>query len=313
MATIYYEITYGDDPFIVNLTGQGLDIKETKWTTGIYYFTGIEDDGTYVITVTSLTGCVDSFEFKVTCATTTTTTTIIVCDVYVEIVSLCDEPTTTTTTTNLIPTIECLDGLVIEAIYIGTTYDYDLLIPEYSHPCLLAVGSHNCNRALFELYGNGDANSGVYIGDFRMNNADDVGGGTTAHSGNSICQDYHKLLPNAMLGGAQPTDISRYDKITLTYQQALDIATTNPIGNNIVDFYFIPAMVTYGVSCDGNTAPHDHITWIRISKSTGEVIYNGCPEGNFLRLDICTGVPVTTTSTTTILNVNTLFVYYDHE
>jgi hypothetical protein len=102
MATIYYEITYGDDPFIVNITGEGIDITQTKWSTGTYYFTGLEDDGTYVITIESAGGCVVSFEVAINCFTTTTTTST--CYVYAEMVSFCEEidPTTTTTTTTLL-------------------------------------------------------------------------------------------------------------------------------------------------------------------------------------------------------------------
>jgi hypothetical protein len=309
MATIYYEITYGDDPFIVNITGEGIDITQTKWSTGTYYFTGLEEDGYYVITIESAGGCVVSFEVAINCFTTTTTTST--CYVYAEMVSFCEEiiPTTTTSTTNIQPTIECLEGLVIEAIYMRTVYDYELLSPDYVHPCYPTIGTHDCNRALFELYGNGDANSGVYIGDLRMNNAEGSGGGVTIHSGNNICEDYHNH-PDILTGGLwSGTEQSRYDRITLTYQQALDIATASPGGGTIVDFYFLPAMITYGTTCYDETAPHSEITWIRISKSTGEVIYNGCPEGGFLSLDVCTGIPVTTTSTT--IGINTLFVNYD--
>jgi hypothetical protein len=307
MATIYYEITYGDDPFSVNLTGQGLDITETKWSTGIYYFTGLDEDGTYVITVTSLTGCISSFEFEVTCATTTTTTTIISCDVYAEIVSLCDA-TTTTTTTNLAPTIECLDGLVLEAIYIHLEEDYLLLSPDYVHPCPLNIGTHYCDRALFEVFG--DSAKTVYIGDFRINNAAEVGGVQTSHSHNFICQDYYNR-PDDLTGGTWTgSSWSRYDKITLTYQQALDIVTANPGGGNLITFSIVPAVDTYGVICSDEAGPHNNVTWIRVSKSTGEVIYNGCPAGEFLTIDVCTGVPVTTTTTTSIISgLETVFIH----
>lgn len=311
MATIYYEITYGDSPFIVNITGEGIDITETKWSTGIYYFTGLEEGGSYTIIVTSAGGCVESIEVDITltCATTTTTTTIIVCDVYAEIVSLCEEvpplPTTTTTSTTieLESLIECLDGFQIEAIYMSTVYDYSLLPPEYVHPCYISIGTHDCNRALFEVFGNN-----IYVGDFRMNNADGVGGGITVYSGNQICQDYNNL-PHVLTEGLWAgTDGCRYDKITLTYQQALDIAIVTG-GNPMVTFSMIAAMETYGESCGGETVPHENITWIRMTSPGGVVIYNGCPEGNFITLDVCTGIPLTTTTTT--MEVNTLFVNYD--
>lgn len=307
MATIYYEISYGDSPFIVNIIGDGVNITETKWATGTYYFTGL-NDGMYVISVTSATGCVEAFEVDINCATTTSTTTV--CDVYAEILSFCNVeelPTTTTTSTTVNPeaAIECLEGLIIESLYIGTTYDYGLLShPEYTHPCYYSIGSHRCNRSLFEVFANGE-----YIGDFRMNNDGGVGGGQTAHSGNYICQEYTNKLPYSITGGLEPTAISKYDKITLTYQQAVDIATATG-GSTMVTFSMIPAVDTYDVTCSGEDGAHSGITWVRISKSTGELIYNGCPEGNIVTLDVCTGSVSTTTSTT--LPLKTYFVYYDN-
>jgi hypothetical protein len=309
MATIYYEITYGDDPFIVRLTGQGKDITETKYSVGTYYFTGLEDDGTYVITITSFTGCIVEIEVPVICATTTTTSTT--CYVYAEMVSFCEEivPTTTTTTTSdPQSTIECLEGLVIEAIYIHLEEDYLLLSPDYVHPCPRNIGTHYCDRALFEVFG--DSAKNIYIGDLKMNNAQGVGGGITDNSGNVICQDYYNR-PDDLTGGTWTgSSLCRYDKLTLTYQQALDIATANPGGGNIVTFSLVPTVITYGVTCSDDDGSHENITWIRISKSTGEVIYNGCPSGEFLSLDVCTGVPVGTTTTTTIMSgLETVFIH----
>lgn len=307
MATVYYNITYGDAPFSVRITGMGIDITEAVASTGVHLFTDL-DDGTYVIAVTSFTGCVKAIEVSVACETTTTSTTAEpICDVYAEIVSLCDEvePTTTTTsTTNLEPLIECLDGFVIEAIYMYTTNDYSLLPPEYVHPCYNTMGTHLCNRALFEVFGNGS----VYVGDFRMNNNEGGGGGITPNSGNEVCRDYVNL-PDALTGGYWGgSDKCRYDKITLTYDQALGIATATG-GDVWVTFSMIPAMSSYSCTCDGQVSPHSNITWVRMTKSTGEVIYNGCPEGGFVTVDVCTGAVTTTTSTT--IPVNTYFVYYD--
>lgn len=327
MATVYYEILYGDDPFSVRITGNGVDITEARPSIGTYLFTDLED-GDYVISVTSSTGCTVSYEVTVACATTTTSTTLtppttttttteLVCDVYAEIVSLCEgveQPTTTTTSTSSTTTtsttinpeavIECLEGFTIEAIYMRTVYDYSLLPPEYVHPCYYTIGTHTCNRSLFEVYGNGN----VYVGDFRMNNDSGVGGGITAHSGNEICRDYNNV-PHALTGGYWGgTAGSRYDKITLTYQQALDIATATG-GGTMVTFSMIAAMSTYGASCSSSDGAHSGVTWIRMTKPNGEVIYNGCPDGNFVTLDVCTGAVSTTTTTT--LPVNTYFVYYD--
>lgn len=302
MATIYYEITFGDSPFIVNIVGDSVDITETKWTTGTYYFTGLDETETYMITVSSSTGCIVEFEVCVDCVCATTTSTTTICDVYAEILSFCnieEPPTTTTTSTTIIySTVECLNGLEIEMIYIQELHDLGLLPEGYNHPCSGQIGLHGCNRALYEVFGDN-----VYLGDSRMNNARGSGGGQTSHSGNNICEDYHNTPVNLTGGLWEGAPESRYDKIIINETQAITIANSNG-GDSIITFSFIPAMTTYGVSCGDETHSHSKITWVRIYSPEYGLLYNDCPEGNFFTLDICN-------PPTTISPLNTMFVYYN--
>jgi len=185
-----------------------------------------------------------------------------------------------------------LDGLIIETLYLGQLSDLDLLPAGYEHPCPSEIGTHQCNRALFEVYGNG-----VYIGDSKINNNNGVGGGTTVN-GTFICQDYDNT-PAPLTGGVWTgSSLSRYNKMIITQSTALAIAAAGS-GGTIINFSLIAAMTTYGVSCGGNPTPHANTTWLRLSLNDGTVIYNGCPDGNFTSVDVCSPATTTTTTSTT--------------
>jgi len=214
------------------------------------------------------------------------------CDLHA--IAVQEVPATTTSTTTYIPNcdlageaaftypvVECLNGLIVETIYLDSLSDLDLIPSGYEHPCPDEIGSHGCNRALFEIYGNG-----VYIGDSKINNSYGTGGGETIH-GTYICQDYYNV-PNELEAGGFWTGspYSRYNKIIITSDQAIDISNAGG-GGNIVGFSLISAMLEYGATCDDILDPHSNVTWTRISKPDGTVIYNGCPEGNFAEIDVC--------------------------
>lgn len=199
--------------------------------------------------------------------TTTSTTTII-------------PATTTTTTTQSI--INCLDGLIIESLYLHSLGDIPLLPEGYIHPCQESIGLHRCNRAFFEVYGNG-----VYMADSLLNNLGGTGGATTV-SGRTTCSDYLNT-PSPLTGGIWSGDRdSRYWKTILSHQQAVDIANAG-IGGTTIELSFLAAMTTYHSQCDNNNSPHTGVNWLRISTPQGVVIWNSCVEGNNIySIDVCT-------------------------
>lgn len=209
--------------------------------------------------------------------TTTSTTTVISTTTTTTTTSV---PTTTTTTTN--PIINCLDGLIIETIYLNHINDVSLLPIGYTHPCAGTIGGHTCNRAFFELYGNG-----VYMADSLLNNLGGIGGAFT-YSGLRTCTDYINT-PAPLTGGVWAGNgRSRYSKTILTQQQAVDIANAGG-GGTTITLSFLSAMTTYSSICDGQILPHNDINWLRISTPQGVVIWNSCITGNNIyTLDVCT-------------------------
>jgi hypothetical protein len=210
-----------------------------------------------------------------TSTTTTSTTLCIGCT------TTSTSSTTTTTTTASIPSI--LQGLKIETIYIAQRSDLQLLPNGYVHPCAEQVSGHGCDRGFFEVTGND-----IYIGDSLMNNLGQGAPGVVTQSGKFTCVDYDNV-PNAL---ASPgpfwagNPMSRYSEMTITAQQAAAIANAG-LGNCNIEFKLVPTMVTYNVSCDDIPSPHENVTWTRISKPNGQVIYNGCPIGNIATVNIC--------------------------
>lgn len=211
-------------------------------------------------------------------STTLTTSTIFPVNIYNDCVT-CQE-------------IGCLENLRVETIYLELSSDLTLLPAGYVHPCPIEIGQHQCNRALFEVYGNG-----VYIGDSRMNNYDGALSGPTTVNGTFICGDYDNT-PALLTGGTWTgSPLSRYSVMTIDQTTAQAIAAT--AGGNTVTFSLLAAMTTYGASCSFATIPHANITWTRITDSTGKVIYNGCPNGNIVTINVCTGDVITTTTSST--------------
>ena len=193
--------------------------------------------------------------------------------------------TTSTTTVNNSIVIEFLEGLKIETISIRSQSDLTKLPINYIHPCPSQIGAHTCDRGFFEVTGNG-----VYIGDSLMNNLNEGGPGVQTQSGKFTCVDYQNY-PAALTGGTWtgqtvPSGGSRYSQMTISSQQAIDIANAYS-GHCDIQFELVPTMITYNVTCDVDTLPHDNITWTRITKPDGTVIYNGCPINNIATVNIC--------------------------
>lgn len=193
------------------------------------------------------------------------------------IVGICDSLCT------IVP-IECLDNLVIEAIYLHDQRDLDYLLPNYSHPCPLMIGTHECSDALFELH-----IQNVYVGDIRMNNYKEYNmnsfSGDTSNYGTFICKDYENIpTPIANSNTWRGNSKSRYDKIILTQSELLSIA--NNTNSNYVDLELRPAfnVTRQHSNCYGIT--HKDLTWVRITNQSGTVFYNGCPVDNFLKLNV---------------------------
>jgi hypothetical protein len=187
--------------------------------------------------------------------------------------------TTTSTTTNI---VQKLEGLRIETIYLESPNDLAKLPPGYVHPCPLQISAHTCDRAFFEITGND-----IYIGDSLLNNLGvSPQQGVLTQSGKYTCEDYNNT-PAPLTGGiwtGHPD--SRYSQMTITGQQAVDIANVSP-GNCTIEFKLVPTMITYNSICDNVVDPHENVTWTRITKPNGTVIYNGCPIGNIITLNIC--------------------------
>jgi hypothetical protein len=191
---------------------------------------------------------------------------------------------------------ECLTGFVIETIYMGDVGDLSLLPYNYTHPCPSQIGTHGCNRATFEIFGNG-----ILLGDSVLNNGGGTTTGTTTVNGTEICYDYQNVPPVELIGGVWTGSSSaRYSKYTITPSQAQAVAAVS--GNTLVSFSMVSAMTTYTTNCDGNTTPHNNITWLRLTDSNGTVYYNGCPVGNFVSLDVC-DPPIEPTPTPTAVVV----------
>lgn len=216
------------------------------------------------------------FNVIVNCIPTTTTTTT-------------PSPTTTTSTTTgaVTPVAECLEGLIIESIYIDSIAELELLPAGYIHPCDDEIDLHGCDRAMSEIYGNG-----VYIGDSLLNNNGTGNVGVQSIGGSYICKDYGNVP--TFLNPAWPINSSsRYSRNVVSGSQALLIASNVTPGSTIIDFSILSAVTTYNQICPTNPAgsppePHTNFTWTRVSTPGGEVLFNGCVIGNgVFQVDVC--------------------------
>lgn len=184
--------------------------------------------------------------------------------------------TTSTTTTTLPPVVQCLDGMVIETLYIHSSADLLALPLNYIHPCPELVGGHQCNGSLSEILGNG-----IFLGESKLNNDDGALSGDMTPLGTFICGDYNNT-PSVINPNHAWDSYSRYSRIQIDAAQALDVAQVS--GGTLIDFSLAYAADTYQSAC---ASAHTSVTWVRITNLQGEVVYNGCPVGNFAQVDVC--------------------------
>lgn len=223
------------------------------------YIVEAPDETTFISLVTD-TGCGD---IELDCSTTTTTTTT---------------PVTTTTTT--IDISSCLTGLVIEAFYLDKSRDYELLNPlwypkpgdpDELHKFETTIGTHDCGRALFYLKGND-----IYIGDILINNNDGGFPEIETPSGNTTGVDYENNYVDIM--DVELSANSRYTKVVITSEQAIEIAATSPYSSTITFSFDCPLPE---IGC------HEFRTWVLIKDIRGKILYNGVPSGGFVTVDVC--------------------------
>ena len=188
-------------------------------------------------------------------------------------VGLCPTPTptptpssTATPTPSPTPTatIDCaLDTTVTpELTEVANCLANMEFIVQYSPTLGPCPGGHECNAATFYLRGNN-----VTIG--------------TVYLSNNGFTDQLNYPPGVTSG------LARYNSLTLTTQQAQDIAASSSGGN--ISFSLVcatPIGVNYGYGFGGC---HTNVTWITL-KLNNETIYSGCPNNNFLTINPCTGV-----------------------
>lgn len=290
-----------DGVISVNITG-GTAPYNVLWTTpdGVV-LTGQtqfnQPNGTYTVTVYD-------YWYDLSAQTTCTIYTAKDCtyEANVQQIFPTQTPTLTTTPTRTptptpstpsSPIISCLDGLIIEALYIHTQADYDLLPNQYRTkvnengfvtPNITSItswpgqGGHTCDRAFFEIYGNG-----VYMMDVLNNN---VGGNTGAitQSGRKVCTDYGNV-PSGITGTWTGGIYSRYSRQVISQAQAQAIAAAG--NGNTINLTIVSAMVTYNSYVCGSS-PHSNLTWVRITRSNGQILYNDCPQNNTIAsLNVC--------------------------
>lgn len=139
-------------------------------------------------------------------------------------------------------------------------------------PCGKGPNTHNCNSARFyisanniNLYDNIDPTKNT----LSINNND----GTVYPQNDNYNYPTVAPFPIGYVG------LSRYDEMTIGATQAAQLSASSSDG--YISFALVCAM-NPGVNC------HQDITWVRLYRNDVE-IYNGCPTGNFLSINPCTG------------------------
>lgn len=145
------------------------------------------------------------------------------------------------------PNIEILSGLKIEIMYFSFA---TVVTTDPFYPRICGVGSHNCNRARYEVFANT-----VSQGIANLNNAN----GTSIPDGTI---DDHNLPPT---GYDAPSGTDRYWEKTFTGEDAAAIA--GPGGT--VEF----TLTWTGIDPAG---AHGDASWLRITKEDGSPLLNTC-------------------------------------
>ena len=180
---------------------------------------------------------------------------------------LCPTPTPTPSPTNTptpTATVDCaLDTTITpELTEVVNCLANMQFIVQYSPTLGPCPGGHQCNAAIFYLRGNN-----ITIGTVYLNNYNE--------------RDQYNYPPGVTSGTA------RYNSLTLTTQQAQDIAASSTGGN--INFSLVCATPINQVYGYGFGGCHTNVTWITLKLNT-ETIYSGCPNNNFLTINPCTGV-----------------------
>jgi len=188
-------------------------------------------------------------------------------------------PTTTQTPTSTPPTIEqCLTSFKVvvgyydEAEYCSTAIGGTCTTSD-CQPCgeNNEYGGHQCNRARFYVSAN---NINVYdvANPTKTTVSLNNNGGTTFPANDELNYPTIAPFPPGYVG------FSRYDEITIGTAQATQIATSS------LDGY-----ISFALVCASPlTGCHNGVTWLRLYSNDVE-IFSGCPTGNFLTINPCTG------------------------
>lgn len=185
--------------------------------------------------------------------------------------------------------VQCLTSFKIVAAYynepqfISTSARGGTCVGPDCAPC---GGGHRCCQARFYVV----ANNITVVDDNNPSK-------NTISLNNRNCpaynEDYNTTVYiddlNYPVGGffsAGYTGYSRYDEITIGQSQAQTIAASSQDGN-------IRFGLTYATPIQ--TTEHGGVTWIRLYRND-VLIYNGCPEGNFVTINPCTGQIVPNTN-----------------
>jgi hypothetical protein len=184
-------------------------------------------------------------------------------------------PTQTPTPTSTSPTIEqCLTSFKVvvayyyEAEYVTTGAGGECVTSD-CQPC--GYEYHECNRARFYVQANtislyDDLNPSKNT--VSLNND----GGTTFPANDVL--NYPTVSPFS----PGYVGLSRYDEITIGTAQASQISASS------LDGY-----ISFSLVCASpNTGCHNGVTWVRLYRNNVE-IFSGCPTGNFLTINPCTG------------------------
>jgi hypothetical protein len=142
-------------------------------------------------------------------------------------------------------------------------------------PC---KSGHGCNAAAFFLTGNGIR----------------ITGGTIANQAvwlNNYGGPYDKLnYPPGIFSGPD-----RYNKLTADTATAAAIAATSDDGFIRFSLDCAIKQIYPGNYGFGRNKCHTDVTWITLILN-GQKIYSGCPNGNFLTINPCTGKVISNTS-----------------
>ena len=156
---------------------------------------------------------------------------------------------------------------------INDRYSYSVVCPQdltQTIDCLAAMefivryddtkgkcpGGHVCNRATFLLKANN-----IVVG--------------TAYLDNDNGPNDKKNYPPGETSGR-----NRYNTFTLTNQQVQDIS--NASQNGIIQLALV---------CNTSGGCHENVTWITV-KVNGTQMYDGCPSGNFVKINACDGTVI---------------------